>query len=741
MRMRTLVYITLGFAGSCGLWVYWDSTKVWAIGIGILMLQGALIGKDGSWIRRAAAVLIGCAAAFWWCDRYHDSYLAPAEIMDGQTVSAEIRIQDFSEASDYGTTADGLLYLDAKPYQVRVHLNDSVECAPGNYLYGSFRFRVTTPGKEKASSYHQGKAVFLMAYQADAVSLVAYPSTRRDIPALLRRQIRHTIEQCFPEESAPFAAALLIGDTSALDYKTDTNLKISGIRHVAAVSGLHVSILFAMLTMISFRNRWMMVLLGYPLLFLFAAVAGFSSSVNRACLMSGLMLLAKLLNREYDGPSALAFSVLVILTVNPMGITSVSLQLSAASVAGIYAFSEGIRKWLNSWFSVKKENRIAAALSRWFMGSIAISFSAMVFTTPLCAWYFGVVSLISPLTNLLTLWMISGCFYGILLVCILFPFHPVAAGLISKLAACAIRYVLLLTGYLAKVPMAAVYTGSIYINGWLIFVYVLLFFFLIQKNKTPWLLSCCAVLGLCLAQIAAWWEPLQTDVRFTVLDVGQGQCLVFQTEGKTVVVDCGGDSDAEAADQLAEFLLAQGLYRIDALILTHLDRDHGGGIQNLFSRIDVDILLLPYTSSDLKLPSESRLLYVSETLELTLGKSKIKIYPPNFPGNSNEMSLCLLFDTENCDILVTGDRNGFGERSLLRNNAIADVDILVAGHHGSRNSTCVELLQAVRPEIVCISAGKNNPYGHPAPELLARLAEYGCSVYRTDLQGTISIRR
>ena len=89
----------------------------------------------------------------------------------------------------------------------------------------------------------------------------------------------------------------------------------------------------------------------------------------------------------------------------------------------------------------------------------------------------------------------------------------------------------------------------------------------------------------------------------------------------------------------------------------------------------------------------------------------------------------------------TGDRNAFGERSLLRHADIPDVDILVAVHHGSRYSTCEELLSAARPEIVCISAGKDNPYGHPAPEVLERLSDFGCTVYRTDRDGTITIRR
>ena len=100
-----------------------------------------------------------------------------------------------------------------------------------------------------------------------------------------------------------------------------------------------------------------------------------------------------------------------------------------------------------------------------------------------------------------------------------------------------------------------------------------------------------------------------------------------------------------------------------------------------------------------------------------------------------------MFAGSKCDILITGDRNGFGERSLMRNAAISDVDVLIAGHHGSKNATCQELLEAVRPEIVCISASADNPYGHPSQEILQRLQDFGCMVYRTDLNGEILIRR
>ena len=109
-------------------------------------------------------------------------------------------------------------------------------------------------------------------------------------------------------------------------------------------------------------------------------------------------------------------------------------------------------------------------------------------------------------------------------------------------------------------------------------------------------------------------------------------------------------------------------------------------------------------------------------------------------NSDNESGLCVLFQMENCAILITGDRNAFAERMLLRNIEIPDLDVLVVGHHGSKYSTGKELLEATKPETAIISVGENNPYGHPAQETLDRLIEFGCKVYRTDLHGTIIYR-
>lgn len=736
--MRRIVYLALGFAAACGLYLYADSVPVRLIGVVLLLILGALAEKKPGAVQRFLVTLLGCILGFVWYWGYTAHYLKPISAFDGQVMACTIRASDFSRETDYGSAVDGTILLEGKSYRVTTYLKQVEDIVPGDSISGLFRLRITTEAGENPSSYYQSKGIFLMAYQTSETQLAQNSYSFRDIPSILRHDIQKTLETCIPQDCAAFSKALLLGDTSELSYQTDTDLKISGIRHVVAVSGLHISIFFAIISTITFRKRFVTALAGIPVLFLFAAVAGFTPSVNRACIMSALMLIAQLLDKEYDGPSALSFAVLIMLYINPYCIGSVSFQLSVTSVMGIFLFAPGIREKLTARLEGKKGKKYG--FLRKAAAGIAVTLGAQIMTIPLCAYYFGVVSLVGVFTNLLVLWVVSLTFCLLILVCVLALICAPLARLVGVIAGVFIRYVLLVAKVMSAFPLAAVYTVSPYITIWLCFAYLLLFVYL-QCRKMAGSFACCAVLTLCFALIASWWEPASTDVRFTVLDVGQGQCLLMQSKGSVFVVDCGGDSGERTADLAAETLLSQGYAHVDGLILTHTDRDHAGGAEYFLSRIRTDTLILPRQTEDIAIPDDTELVIADRDLEIFDGFTTVTVFAPVFHGEENEMSLCVLFDTEKCDILITGDRNAFGERSLLRHADIPDVDVLIAGHHGSKYSNSEELLAAARPEIVCISVGAENPYGHPAAEALERFADCGCTVFRTDKQGTITIRR
>lgn len=746
--MRILMWFTIGFAIACGVGV-WMTTGFFLVLLGAFALAAAIgLFFVRSWLPKiTAVVLLGFCVGTLWLFAYDSVYIGAARAKDGQVITAEAVVTDYSFETSFGVAADAQMIIDSRPFKVRLYLPEGDTLTPGDVVSGDFRLRLTTLGAIQTQTHHQGDGIFLLAYLTEDASVEnGTGNGLRYFTARLRHRITGILDEAFPEDTAAFVRALLLGDSTKLTYAQDTTFKISGIRHVIAVSGLHILILFSFLCMFNGRHPVRLIMFGVPVLVLFAAVAGFTPSVVRACIMQILIILADLINREYDPPSALAFAVLVMLVVNPMTITSVSFQLSVGCVIGIQLFYQSIHDYFIKRMNNPKGKGICANALRWCASSIAISISTMIVTTPLSAYYFKTISIVSPLTNLLTLWVISFTFYGIVLVCVLGSFWVAGAKIVAWVISWPVRYVGAIAKLLSSTVFSAVYTCSIYIVLWLVFSYIVLAVFAMTRRKSPVILVSTIAAALVISITASWIEPKLDNYRITVLDVGQGQCILWQCSGENYLVDCGGDSAKNAADSAAQLLLSQGITKLDGLILTHYDDDHAAGAEHLLTRIDVDTLCMPDIDPDSKLRNHlqdcdiDKICLIDESLEITTSGGKINLFTTPKTKDDNENCICVLFQTGNCDILITGDRSISGERALLKNAELPDLEILVAGHHGSKHSTGVELLHATTPEIAVICVGKDNYYGHPAQELLDRLKLYGCSVWRTDLDHTIVFR-
>ena len=745
--MRKLMWFAIGFCAAIAVGAYLLMGNTLAL-LGIICAAVAVLAsfavRKHRWVRIPVAILVGLALGFAWFWIYDGGYLSPARELDGMTAEAAIEMIDYSFDNDYGVAADGNAKWNGRTYRIRLYLHEKHMINPGDLVTGTFQFRITDKGGSKEPTFHRGNGIQLLAYQYGEIEI-----DRKDAPwwhypvASLRQSMLTMIARLFPQDTEAFARALLLGDDSDIGYELNTAFKATGIRHIIAVSGLHVSILFGFIYLITARKRLLTTLVGIPLVVLFAAVAGFTPSVVRASIMHILMVLALLFDREYDAPTALSFAGVAILIMEPLAVTSVGFQLSFGCVGGILLFSMPIRNWLMADHRLGryKKKPFIGKMVRGFAASLSTSLGAVSLTTPLCAYYFGCVSLISPLTNLLTLWMVTFVFYGIMAACAAGAVSFAAGQTVAWVVSWGIRYIVELCKLLSKIPLAAVYTQSQAVVIWLVFLYLLLTLFVILRQKKPALTISFAVFGLCAALLADWIPPMTDTCRMTVLDVGQGQSIILQSEGRTFLVDCGGSYADDAADMAAEKLLSMGISRIDGLILTHYDSDHAGGAEQFLTRIQADLLLLPPWDEDPCLSSREQTILVDKDLLLEYDTSKLTIFTSESKDSGNESSLCVLFQAGNCDILITGDRSASGERALLKKTQLPQLEVLVAGHHGSKHATCQELLNATKPQVVVISAGENNSYGHPAQELLNRLEELGCIIFRTDQDGTITIRR
>ena len=746
--MRKLAWFTAGFSAAAALFAYLFSGKALLIIAAIcgILSTASLFVKQ----RNAAIVsmaLFGLAAGMLYTWGYDALVLKNLRQYDGREVYITVEAADFAFETDYGAAVDGVVDIEGRKTKVRLFYEGPADAQPGDILKGTALIRYTPKDGLQVTTYHKGEAIFLLAQSQKQMTIYRQEGIRgKYFASYLRKDICQRIDHIFPETTAFFAKALLLGDDTAISFADNMAFQKSGIRHVVAVSGLHVSILMAVVYFLTARRKSLTVFISVPMLFVFAAVAGFTPSVIRACFMHALFVIAIAVEKEYDPITAICFSVLVMLVQNPMVITSVSFQLSIACMLGMFLFSAPIqrylldRKRLGRW----KVGSVKARLARWFSGSVSISLSTMLATMPLCAAYFGTISVIGIVTNLLCLWVISFVFCGIIVSCILsliwLPLGTVAASAVSL----PVHFVLWIVRGVSQIPFGAAYTDSPYMVIWIITVYILLTLCLFVKQKRPVLLTCGILALYFIGQFASFAEPYTDSVRMTVIDVGQGQCVLLQSKSNAYLIDCGGDDPDLTASRVINQMHAQGVYRLDGLILTHYDTDHANAAANLISAVPVETLYLP--NADLSSPIRKNLTlqdtpvcWVNENASFSCGTGTIKLFPAELAITGNESSMCILFQSEKCDILITGDRNAQGELALLQ-QGIGDIDVLVAGHHGADTSTSLALLQQTKPEIVVISAGESNLHGHPSMQTLMRLERFGCQIRRTDLEGTIIIR-
>lgn len=747
--MRKLMWFAIGFAAACAVGIYgFCGNWLLLLCLPFFAFTGLCFASKRKFAQTLRFLFLGCGIAFLWVWLYHGFFLADAAKFDSQKIESTVQITDYSEPTDWGIAAEGKVNLDGKTYRIRIYSADMQNLSPGDLVEGELKLSATFMDHSDLS-YYGANGIDLVG---NVTRLSSVSSVERlpvsCYPAVLRREIQTVLKHTFPLDTLAFAKALLLGDRSDLDYSTLSALSVSGVRHVVAVSGLHVSILFSLVFMIFGYRRVATPVVGGILLLIFAAVTGFTPSVVRAGIMHGLMLGALAFQKEYDPPTALSFAVVSMLAVNPLVITSVGFQLSVGCLVGIFLFSEPIRQFILSdkCLGAAKPKTLSGKLKHWIAGSVSMTISTWITTTPLCAFYFGTISLIGVLTNLLTLWIIMLIFWGILIVCLLGCIYlPLGQGF-AWLLSWPIRLVLGIVRLFASFPMAAVYTKSAYIVAWLAFCYVIFLTYLLIKQKNPWFLILCVTLSLVFSIGASWLEPRQDHFRFTMLDVGQGQSILLQNQGKCYLVDCGGDLEESAADAAVQTLLSQGITELDGVIVTHYDNDHAAAVSYVLSRVPARRLYLPdipdsgNNRTELERIAGDAVTWITPESSVVVDDSGITIYTTQLQKSDNENSMCVLFQPGNCDILITGDRGNSGEKALLNAVDLPDLEVLVVGHHGAKGVASLELLTETHPETALISVSKDNLYGHPAQDVLERLDLFGCTVLCTDQEGTITIR-
>ncbi len=554
----------------------------------------------------------------------------------------------------------------------------------------------------------------------------------------LREKIRdHIIKITHTSNSTGLLLALSIGDRSLITHEQWQWLRKTGTSHLVAISGLHVG-LVAGLMFLLLNQLWRFsgrVMLHCPApkaaawgamvaALVYAALAGFSVSTQRALIMLSVVMLCIIFNRRLSPGRTLALALLVVLIIDPLAVMSAGFWLSFLAVwvivYGLAARTGQQGRWQQWW------------RTQWW-----VTLGLM----PVLLLFFQQVSLIAPLANALAIPLVSLLIAPLsLLGSLLLFLDPHWAAFLLLTAAWLLDRLSEYLSWLATIPFAT-WSASILSLPTLILGLLGMFWLLAPRGIPVRWLGGVMLLPVLFARFQL---PLPGQARFTLLDVGQGLAAVVQTRNHVLVFDTGmrmGANFNMGDVVLIPFLRQQGIRRIDRLILSHADNDHLGGAAALLAQIPAQQIL----ASDPQRARKKGLIQPIEPCHSGQQWSwdgvifRLLHPPPRSQLRRNNRSCVLQIIAGGQRLLLSGDIEKAAEYELVRKYGIElHSEILVAPHHGSKTSSTAAFIDSVSPRYVLFPTGYRNRYGFPHSAVLARYRLRKIPYYQTWASGAIS---
>lgn len=752
--MRVLA--TAGFSFAAGLFLTllpWDGWQLYAAGaLALASLLWALLGRGTPHLRRVLLVLLPLMVSLLYFSAYRALVRQPVQALCGGEHDFSAAVCDWPEATEHGAKVTirlhGLLGAKAVYYGD----DDLLSLRPGDALSGTAWWNDVAAIGDGDLRQFSSRGVYALLYDRDTLTVQPAPDMPLGYaPQYAAKALRDKLAQLWDDPSVlGFLTAELTGDKSLLPESDYVAMQETGLAHIFAVSGLHCAFLVTLLSLlIPPTHRRTLCAVASAVLVFYMLLTGLSPSVARACVVQLFLLSAPLFRRGSDPLTSLAAALTVILLVNPYAVGSVSLQLSFAATLGMVLLSGRLYKSFTAWY--RGRNRAVRTALSFLAANLAATLGALVFTAPLTAYYFNILSLVAPLAGLLAVpaagYAFMSAFASALLGLVWTPLG-LLAGYVPLLL---VKYILWVAHLLLAVPYHAVYFTNVYLRVWLLYVYAAFLGCAVTpdgKRKYA-LASALTVLTLaaCLWLNSRWQQ--YGAFRAAVLDVGQGESVALCSGSEAALVDCGSsNSYVDAGSVAADALQSAGIRRLSAVIVTHYHADHTNGLTEVLTRLPVDTLYLPDIEDEygvrdrlisLAAHQGADVVFVTEPTRIALGEAVLTVYPPLLTtGDLNEQGLTALATAGDFDLLITGDMAGQTEQLLAQTYPLPDVEVLVVSHHGSRYSSDESFLRAITPDNAVISVGDNR-YGHPAEETLRRLQAVGAAVWRTDQQGSIRI--
>lgn len=590
-------------------------------------------------------------------------------------------------------------------------------------------------------------------------------------------------------ETAGMFLGLMIGIKDGISEEIEINFKNASMSHILAVSGMHITYIILGLNIIlnniaGKRNTYMIII---PVILIYMMISGFTPSITRAGIMGILLVVSKLIHRKNDIYTSISISLLIILINNPYLIRNLGLQLSYIGTIGIIVFYKRTLKMMKNIniknktykFVIKPKIKILIEKLKDIM---SLSISVQLVIIPILLIQLNTFTPYFLIANILLSIIIAPIIIFGFIFMIIVLINPSIANFFSKLIELSIKLIQNISE-IGKLPFSQIYISTPNLFWVLIYYFIIIVIFIIYEiysTKNPNMTQIRARNLIALLKIKLRENKKKVKIFFIItiiilviinyipqklniyfIDVGQGDSsLIITPKNKTILIDGGGSSNSEydvGKNTLLPYILDRGITTIDSIIISHFDDDHVGGVLTILQELKVKKV---YISKQHQISENyKKFLEIIESKKIKVIEVKagdrIKIendiyidilWPTDKLITTNILNnnaLVFTLKYKEFKILFTGDIEEIAEKEIIKlykkNEKILEADILKVAHHGSKTSSTEEFLNLIKPKIALIGVGKNNKFGHPNKEVLERLNRLKCLIFRTDINGEITI--
>jgi competence protein ComEC len=648
--------------------------------------------------------------------------------------------------------------------------------------------RLNTPQKYDDFDYKSYLAVddiySIMTYPA--VETIATDGGSKILSSIysIRNRFALSIDRALPEPQSAIAKGIFLGITGDIPQSIRTEFVNTGTSHILAISGLQLTIIIGLLVLVGSlifgRQYNIHIWLALLVVWLYAVFTGLEPPVLRSAIMGSVFLLAEFLGRQRNALPALTLAAAVMLGIQPQLIGDVSFQLSYLSMCGLILVYPQFAR-LNILKEPEDEGETALRkIVRIFLTGFFVTISALIAIGPRIAYYFGVIPFLSIPATVFILPVFPLIVMTTALVSIIGLFLPFLAMIIGWLDWLFISYFLLVVRVFDALPLASfdlritevwqvwcyyiVLIIILLIAGYFerfISIMKSLFYNLssavnrLQKWSSglplKWILAALAIMVILI------WTAILTlpddKLHVSVLNVGQGDAILIQTPQRNNILIDGGPSASKLKLELGK-KLPFWERNIDMVVITQAQSDHVTGLSDIIRDYKIgriiqtadtansaDFSQLRNMIADKQIPVSC--VYSSQIIKT--GDIEIEVlHPPQVPfkcGEDNRDCNCLVLRLvyQHVSFLFTADIPEEVEYYLISNHAELKSTVLKVAHHGSDSSSGMQFLNNVGMKTAVISAGYDNPYGHPAPNTLASLARLidKDNIFLTSYCGTV----